>query len=33
MAHTTMKLMTSRLLRPVMAKMLTDTDNYKLPSY
>jgi 2-polyprenyl-6-methoxyphenol hydroxylase-like FAD-dependent oxidoreductase len=33
MAHTTMKLMTSRLLRPVMAKMMTDTDNYKLPSY
>ncbi|WP_433733808.1 FAD-dependent monooxygenase [Nocardia sp. CA-129566] len=33
MAHVTMRLMTSRVLRPVMMKMMTDTDDYMLPSY
>lgn len=33
MAHVSMRLMTSRLFRPVMMKMMTDTDDYVLPSY
>ncbi|MFX0576373.1 FAD-dependent monooxygenase [Nocardia nepalensis] len=33
MAHVSMRLMTSRLLRPVMMRMMTDTDDYELPSY
>ncbi|MFE7800944.1 FAD-dependent monooxygenase [Nocardia sp. NPDC057440] len=33
MAHASMKLMTSRLFKPLIMKMMTDTDDYTLPTY
>lgn len=33
MAHTSMKLMTSRLMRPLMLKMMSNTEDYALPAY
>ncbi|MEV6426741.1 FAD-dependent monooxygenase [Nocardia sp. NPDC051463] len=33
MAHASMKLMTSRLFKPLIMKMMTDTDDYALPTY
>ncbi|WP_330256389.1 FAD-dependent monooxygenase [Nocardia sp. NBC_00565] len=33
MARTSMKLMTSRLMRPLMLKMMSNTDDYVLPTY
>jgi hypothetical protein len=33
MARAGVKLMTSRLFKPLMMRMMTDTDDYELPTY